>query len=267
MSLRAFARRVVPRRVRLRLRRRPVWMGGLRRVTPVSPDFGVSRGTPVDRYYIEVFVERHGSRIRGRVLEIGEQLYVRERGAFAAREAGDPLPPVRAGVDQVDILDLAESNPQVTIVADLNDPDAAVPADAFDCVICTQTLQFVYDVSTALRTLQRAVKPGGVLLITLPGISQVASPELIKSPGLTGADYPGGPAALLDYWRFTPALADRLCAEGLGPDGWEIESFGNVLTAVAFLHGLTAEELRRDELEHNDPVYPLLIAVASTKDV
>src|SRR3712207_9388529 len=68
-----FRSRPLARRVRKRLRRRPVRMGGLRRVTPVSRDFGVTRGTPVDRYYIEDFVNRHGGaagggepRIRGR---------------------------------------------------------------------------------------------------------------------------------------------------------------------------------------------------------
>lgn len=261
MTLRQVARRVVPKKVRRRLRRRAVRMGGLRRVTPVSPDFGVYRGTPVDRHYIEDFIERHDSRIRGRVLEIGEQLYVRERGAFAARGAGGPLPPVRSGVDQVDILDLAASNPQATIVADLNDPKAAVPTDAFDCVICTQTLQFVYDVPAALRTLRQALKPGGTLLMTVPGISQIVPVELIQSPGITGADYPGGRAALLDYWRFTPSAAERLCSDEFGQDGWKVESFGNVLAAVAFLHGLAADDLRPGELGHNDPAYPLLIAI------
>ena len=267
MTLRAAARRVVPKNVRRRLRRRPVRLGGLRRLSPVSADFGVSRGTPIDRHYIEQFIERNQSAIRGRVLEIGERLYVRERGAFTAREAGDPLPPVRAGVDQVDILDVAESNPQATIVADLNDPEAGVPADSFDCVICTQTLQLVYDVPNALRTLRRALKPDGVLLLTVPGISHIVPPELIQSPGITGADYPGGRAALLDYWRFTPAAAAKLCTAAFGDDRCRVESFGNVLTAIAFLHGLTAEEFRPGELEHNDPAYPLLIAVRATRGV
>jgi hypothetical protein len=39
----------------------------------------------------------------------------------------------------------------------------------------------------------------------------------------------------------------------------DVSSRGNVLAATAFLHGLALEELRSDELEHNDPEYPLII--------
>ena len=265
MSLRSLARRVVPPDVRRRLRHRPVRMGGLRRLGPVSPDFGVERGTPVDRHYIERFLERHGDAIRGRVLEIGEQLYVREPGAFAARQAGAPLPPLRSGVEHVEVLDVATSNEQVTIVADLNERDAPVPEAAFDCVVCTQTLQFVYDVPAAIRTLHRALRPGGTLLATVPGISQVVSTEMITSPGITGADYEGGDEGLRDYWRFMPASVQALCGEVFGEGAVAVESFGNVLSSVAFLHGLVAEDLRADELGHRDPSYPLLVGIRATK--
>src|SRR4029453_14668409 len=55
-----------------RLRRlvRPAWLGTLRRTRPLSNDFGYDRGTPVDRYYIERFLARHQSDVKGRVLEV-----------------------------------------------------------------------------------------------------------------------------------------------------------------------------------------------------
>jgi SAM-dependent methyltransferase len=244
--------------------RRPFWLGPLRRVTPISPNFGFERGIPVDRHYIAEFFDRHGPSIHGRVLEVGEKLYVRERGAFSARQRHEPPPPVRSSVTSVDILDVSESNPEATIVADLGDRDAQMPADSFDCIICTQTLQFVYDLDAAVNNLHSALKPGGSLLITVPGISQVSAPEVIVSPRLSAADY-GGEEELRDYWRLTPASAAALCAESFGREGVVVESYGNVLTAVALLHGLTIEDLGARELAHNDAGYPVIVGICATK--
>ncbi len=71
-------------------------------------------------------------------------------------------------VHSSDVLDVAEDNPQATIVADLTRADH-VPSEAFDCIIFTQTLQFIYDMRSAVQTLERILKPGGTLLATLPG--------------------------------------------------------------------------------------------------
>lgn len=250
------------RRLRRRLRG-PLWLGPMRRVTPISPNFGFERGIPVDRYYIAEFFDRHSEHIGGRVLEVGERLYARERGAFSARQRNEPPPPVRSTVTSLDVLDLSASNPEATVVADLGAADAGMPADAYDCIICTQTLQFVYDMPAAVRNLHRALAPGGSLLLTVPGISQISAAEAIASPTLTAADY--GDAELLDYWRLTPASAAALCAEAFGADEVTVESYGNVLTAVALLHGLTVEDLRPRELAHGDPSYPLIVGICATK--
>jgi hypothetical protein len=46
--------------------------GDLRRLQPVSREFGYDRGLPIDRYYIERFLEAHRWDIYGRTLEIGD---------------------------------------------------------------------------------------------------------------------------------------------------------------------------------------------------
>jgi hypothetical protein len=38
-----------------------------------------------------------------------------------------------------------------------------------------------------------------------------------------------------------------------------------VLTAIAFLRGLAAEELKREELDYHDPDYELIITVRAVK--
>jgi hypothetical protein len=80
--------------------------------TPVSTQWGFDRGTPVDRWYIERFLAEHTADIRGRALEIRNADYVERFGR---------------GVVRADVLDIDESNPRATIVADLTAADH-VPA-------------------------------------------------------------------------------------------------------------------------------------------
>src|SRR5713226_1838949 len=93
-------------RWRRRLRRlvRPAWLGTLRRLTPLSDSWGFDRGMPVDRFYIEHFLEQHRQDIRGRVLEIRDSTYTNRFGTH---------------VEQRDVLDVNPTNSQATFIADL----------------------------------------------------------------------------------------------------------------------------------------------------
>lgn len=209
----------------------------LRRVTPISRQSGWDRGTPIDRCYIERFLLQHAADIQGHVLEIQNNSYTLKFGG--------------GRVTHSDVLDIAVDNPQATVHADLTDADH-LPADTYDCLICTQTLLLIYDVRAALRTLQRLLKPGGVLLLTIPGIAHPLCRAEINDGGE-------------DYWRFTSFSARRLFGEVFPAANIEIETYGNVLAATAFLHGLAAEELRADELDYCDPDYEVTIAVRASK--
>jgi SAM-dependent methyltransferase len=238
-------RRYVPPAVRRRLRpvraayvdwrrRRPPSLGDLRRVTPIDPNWGFERGTPIDRVYVEEFVAAHAADIRGRVLEIAAPDYTTRFGR---------------DVDRVDILMATAGNPQATIVGDLADAPQ-IPSDAFDCAIVTQTLQFVYDVRSAFATLQRILAPGGVLLATVPGLTRISPPE----------DEIWG-----EWWHYTARSARRLAEEAFGEGNVEVEAFGNVLAAAGFLYGLAASDLEPGELEARDPLYEVLIGVRAVK--
>jgi SAM-dependent methyltransferase len=224
-------------RLKQRNRRPPVGevrFGDLRRLAPVSRNFGMSRGQPIDRYYIENFLGRHAGDIRGHVLEIHDDSYTKRYGG--------------SRVDLSAVLDVAEDNPQATIVADITRADH-VPSDAFDCIIFTQTLHLIYDMRSAVHTLERILKPGGVLLATFPGISQISC------------------RGCSDHWcwTFTQLSAQLLFAEAFAPENIEVEAHGNVLTAITFLHGLAADELRNKELDHHDPDYEMLITLRAVK--
>ena len=248
-ALMELAKRVLPAETRLRVRRRlTMWppvgtvrFGSLRRLTPFSRRYGFERGTPMDRYYIDAFLSRYAGEagyttgdIHGRVLEVGDDMYTRAFGH---------------DVEHVEIFHAGEARPEATIVGDLTSADD-LPSDAFDCVICTQTLNLIYDARAAIGTMHRILKPGGALLATVPGISQAIRPE---------RDVWG------DYWRFTTMSARRMFEELFPPQNVTVESYGNVLSTTAFLYGMAAEELKPEELDPRDPDYELLIAIRAVK--
>ena len=209
--------------------------GDLQRLSPISREFGLDRGLPIDRFYMERFLAAHAHHIRGAVLEIGEPTYARRFG--------------QARVTSCDVLHLEAGHPGVTLVADLADADH-LPSGAFDCIVFTQTLQFIYDVHAAVRTLHRILAPGGVLLATVPGICQISRFDMDRWG---------------DYWRFTSLSLRRLLEEVFAPAQVTVESRGNVLAAVALLHGLAAQELREEELDVHDADYEVLIAGVAVK--
>lgn len=247
-KVKARARRSLGRTARI------TWGHGARaripyRLTPTSTYFGFDRGTPVDRYYIDQYLSRFGGSegyatgaIRGRVLEIGGREYVDRFGL-----TGDPDDP--AVVRQVDVLHANAANREATIVGDLENMEC-LPEGAFDCIICTQTLQVIYDFRAALRSMHRGLADGGVLLVTVPGITSACTPD---------RDDWG------DWWRFTASSIRRLLGEVFAPEDVYAESYGNVLSAVAFLHGLAAEELRAGELDSRDPGYEVLVTARAIK--
>src|SRR5436190_23825188 len=64
--------------------RRPLWFGTLRNINPTSTAWGKDRGNPVDRYYIEQFLQMYREDIRGRVLEVGSPAYTDRFGKNVA---------------------------------------------------------------------------------------------------------------------------------------------------------------------------------------
>lgn len=207
--------------------------GSLRREQPISRNL-CDRGRPIDRYYIENFLEGCSRDIRGRVLEIGDR-------AYTCRYGGDR-------VLQSDVLHVEEGNPEATIIGDLAYAPH-IPSNTFDCLILTQTLQYLYDLQGALATLYRILKPGGTVLATLPSLTPLIDPQWNDCW----------------YWNFTALSARRLFSEVFPSTGVRVDVYGNVLAATAFLHGLSTQELTPEELDYSDPSYQVLITVRAAK--
>ena len=207
---------------------------GLRVHEPVSTQFGLDRGRPVDRFYIERFLEQNSELIRGRVLEVQEKTYTDWFGS---------------AVERSDVLHAGPGNDEATLIGDLTTGEG-IPQSAYDCIILTQTLPFIYDVRAAVHGTRMALKPGGTILATVPGISQI-SREDMRDWG--------------DWWRFTSASAKRLFEEEYGPENVETEVHGNLVAACALLYGLAQEELKREELERRQDDYEVIVTVKARR--
>lgn len=210
-------------------------LGDLRRSEPISRVFGLDRGTPIDRYYIESFLEANAGRIRGHVLEIGDRTYTERFGGNA--------------VTKSDVLHLTGDSPEATIIADLTNAPG-IGDGTFDCIILTQTLHFTYSMEAEVSELYRILKPGGCVLATVPGISQISRFDMERWG---------------DYWRLTSLSARELFETAFAAAEVHVETHGNVLAATAFLHGLAVSEIAEAELDVHDDDYQLIVAIRAVK--
>ncbi len=212
-----------------------VCFGDLRRLTPISDDSGFSLGGATDRYYIEKFLKKNASDIQGHTLEVKDDEYTKRFGGER--------------VKQRTILDIDPLNHMATVIADLEKGDN-IPSNTYDCIILTQVIQMIYDFKAAIRTVHRILKPGGVLLITVPGITQIDSESLDTW-----------------CWSFTQVSLKRVLAEVFPSETMVVERHGNVLIATGLLYGLCVNEFKTVEYEYNDPQYPVIITAKAVKQV
>lgn len=212
-----------------------VSFGDLRRLEPLTRSFGYDRGQPIDRYYINKFLGQYAADISGHVVEIGDDRYTRRFGG--------------ARVTRSDVIDQDHPDSTPTIIADLTNA-GHIASGSFNCIIITQTLQFIYDIHAAVATLHRILKPGGVLLASLPSLSPICRYDMDRWG---------------DYWRFTSASVQRLFGDLFGLENLQVEAHGNVLVGTAFLYGMAAEELTTEELDFKDRDFEALITVRAVK--
>jgi SAM-dependent methyltransferase len=221
---RALVRRSI-RRLRRVVRSNPVQRLP---TAPLSRSWGFP-GQSVVRRYIGEFLGEYADDIRGRVLEAAPEMYTHAFGG--------------AAVTTSDVLHVTGA-PGATVVGDLA-TGAGIPRGAFDAIVLTQVLEFIYEVEDAVATLHDALAPDGVLLLTVPGIGQIDR---------YWADRGG------DYWRFTAYSLERLLQGRFGAENVVVRSYGNVKTATAFLYGLAHEELAAADFAVDDPDYPVVVA-------
>ena len=167
------------------------------------------------------------------MLEVGDDAYSRRYGG--------------SKITKQDVLHFDVKHPGATLAGDLTQPDV-LPDAAFDCIVLTQTLQLIFNLEQAVRRLHAALRPGGVLLLTVPGISQIDRGQW------------------KDHWcwSFTAVSMRKLFEPQFAAD-LEINTHGNVFAATAFLQGVALEEIDRAKLDIHDPAYPVIITLRARK--
>lgn len=201
-----------------------------RSLKPLSDHFGYDRGTPVDRYYIEEFLEQNSRMITGICLEIHDTAYIQKFGQ---------------GVVQADALDVDSRNKQAKIIANLKHM-SQLSDNTYDCLVVTHTLGMIDDFQAAIRECYRILKPGGAMLVTLAAFNKVEYPDS-------------------NFWRFTTASAKYAFGQVFNPAQVTVASYGNVFAGQAFWVGAAQEDLTSRELAYNDPAYPIVISVVAQK--
>lgn len=196
---------------------------------PISRKFGFDRGTPIDRYYIEKFLNENKAAIKGHCLEIVNNNYTNKFG--------------EKRITKSEILDNNPKNKLATIHADLRNMKQ-VKSNNFDCLVITHTFGMIDDYDAAIKECYRILKPGGVLLVTVSAFSPMHE-------------------IAYNFWRFTVASAKLVFGKHFKKI--EVKSYGNVLSGQCFWVGLAQEELTKKELDYNDPNYPCIIAIHATK--
>lgn len=220
------------------LRRAPkvnqINFGDFNRTTPFSMQFGYDRGGPVDRFYIEDFLEKNKADVKGDILEIGDNEYTIRFG--------------ESRITKSHILHVDDKNPEATYVGDLSDAPH-IPDNKFDCIILTQTLHLIYHYDKAIETCYRILKPGGVLLMTVPGISNIDFTDWKH----------------LWLWSFTDSSVKKILAEVFPAENYKTSVYGNVFVATAFLYGVGLPEIDKEMLNDCDPHYQVIITARAVK--
>lgn len=201
-----------------------------RSVVPISSKFGFDRGTPIDRYWIESFLEEKKGLINGVCLEVTDNTYTK-----------------RFGQDRIlksDVIDIDPSNKLANIHGDLRDLKN-VKSDTYDTVILTHVLGLIDEPSKAVSEIYRVLKPGGKLVLT----SSCLGPILGETV----------------FWRFTSNSMKYVLTKNFDIKNIEIKTFGNVLTGQAFWIGMSQEELSQKELSFNDHRFPCVVTAIAYK--
>lgn len=203
-------------------------------VRPCSSIFGCERGKAVDRYYIENFLEQYQSDIKGTVMEIASNSYIRKFGGKK--------------VDKEIILHVKGWGNNA--VKGNLETGEGLSENMVDCLICTQTLQYIYDIKKTAKNIYKILKPGGVALITVPGIKSLS-------------EYDNNNWG--EKWSFTECSMKLSFEDVFNKDNVIVESYGNVKIAIAYLYGLCCEDLSDEDFLYNDKQYPFLITVRVKK--
>jgi len=202
-------------------------------VKPYSQEYGTDRGKEIARYYVECFLEQNTKLLEGNCLEFQAPTYL--------LKYADPRK------CKMNVIHLEDSNVLANIVGDLTQKNT-IPSNYFDCIICTHVLHVVYKKEKFLSEINRILKPGGFLLLAVPGVSM--------------CDYSWN-----ELWRFTELGIQQMLEQKFDKDCIQVKGYGNSLVAAGQIRGLAKEEFSLKELKYYDGRFAVEICALAQKNI
>lgn len=201
--------------------------------------WGAARGQPIGRYYLHRWLEqidREWSSGPQRCLEIGDGHFIKESSERAwAQKQGKMLT-----FCEEESLSLDLSDDRADMHADLEDPFATLKEKhllvelekGFDVIVCAQVFEHIDYPVEAIKGLADILRPGGVVLFSVPFISN--------------------PVHGHDVHRFTTVGVSNL-AKKAGLTVISNEAMGNSLVTIGYLLELASDDFTEEELLIKDP--------------
>jgi SAM-dependent methyltransferase len=202
--------------------------GDLKKTVPICQAFGLTRGTPVDRYYLSKFIAEISPQVAGKILEIG--------GTPKDKDFYELNPGTSYQVLNI------EPGLGVDIVGDVHD-SSIINSDTFDSIIIFNVLEHCYAPWIAVENIYKWLKPGGKCFAMVP-----SSIRLHATPK--------------DYWR---PLPDGFSWIFRNFSQQKLYVYGNPTTVIASYHGIAVEELTSEELDAFHPDYPVATCIVAEK--
>jgi SAM-dependent methyltransferase len=202
--------------------------GDFKKTVPICQAFGLTRGTPVDRYYLDKFIQEIQTQIAGNILEVG--------GTPKDKDFYQVNPGTSYRILNI------EAGPGVDIVGDVHDASLIAP-ESLDSVIIFNVLEHCYAPWIAVENIYKWLKPGGKCFAMVPSAVRVH-------------------ATPVDYWR---PLPDAFSWVFKNYTQQKLYVYGNPITVIASYHGIAVEELTKAELDAFHPDYPVATCIVAEK--
>lgn len=190
----------------------------------------------IDRVYIEDFLEKNKKYICGDILEFKENLY--------ATKFGHDIKTVDIVTHPSDI-----NNKKAKYFMDISQLEK-LPSEKYDCIICTQVLPFIYDYEQGIAGLHKLLKPGGHLLVSVPGLIALVATSEMQETG--------------HFYGFSPQTMQRSFVKYF--KNFSVSSYGNAKAAMLLVGFGDSELLPKEELLRESPDHIITVTILAEKE-
>ncbi len=205
---------------------------------PYSRIFGLDRGTAIDRFFIEDFLNKNSNLIIGNILEFGDDRYISKYATKINNSIvfGGKGQNIITKSFNIDLTNLSELNSYLNY---------------FDCIIATNVLNFIFDFDTAIKNLSKIIKADtGTCLITVSGLTSISKFDYERWG---------------DYWRFNDLSMALIFKKYFS--NVDIDFYGNSKLAAAFILGLSKEEIPYNLFQKKDHEYQITIVIKASNPI